>query len=443
MPKKMKLLSLIIFTIILNLGFSQNVTKDFDQLLFEENFEISNKKWSNIFNADNLFVIQNGFYELYRKSKKNGYYLIPESQDKYNHFQLETNFNYLEHKNKKQSAGVLMMAQNDGTGGILIEINQKGEFRIVRIYADKLIPISGMEGNNWVKHPAIDKTNNQLIVKTYDKVFDIYINNQYIMSFTEIEIFAGKIGLYIGANSKVKFDNLKIIGESKVEIISTKTEINENASLTDVIIKLKEQINKKNKDIDDLNTRIKILSSQQSNLNTQRSQVDTATQNQLLLFKSKNFTLQEENAELKIKLIELETKVKNLETFKSSVNSSNDGDIVINLTNTVTNQKNKIEQLEIKNKDLNNENNELFIEIKSQTKTINDLNKKLELLNKVNQENDSLKKVILQLKTQKNNSEEKKEEEKEEETLSEEEKLRRMIEKEREERRKKQEEENK
>jgi hypothetical protein len=88
--------------------------------------------------------------------------------------------------------------------------------------------------------------------------------------------------------------------------------------------------------------------------------------------------------------------------IKAGVQSGQEnGDIIINLTNMVSNQKTKIEELEQRNKSLNNENNSLFIETK-------DLTKKLDLrINALTTEKaknitmryelDSLKKVISNL----------------------------------------------
>ena len=133
--------------------------------------------------------------------------------------------------------------------------------------------------------------------------------------------------------------------------------------------------------------------------------------------------------------------------FKTGVEKGNDGDIVINLTNMVSNQKASLDALEKTNKALNEENNSLFMETKDLTKSLDRATNEITLLkaNQVVYQNaiDSLKKQILILKDSivkkqielnvKNGLPEKE--------LTEDEKLQLMIQKEREERRKRKEEE--
>jgi uncharacterized protein YdcH (DUF465 family) len=143
----------------------------------------------------------------------------------------------------------------------------------------------------------------------------------------------------------------------------------------------------------------------------------------------------------------MEEEIKALNDFKTGVEKGNDGDIVINLTNMVSNQKANLDALEKTNKALNEENNSLFMETKDLTKALDRATNEITIL-KANQvvyqsEIDSLKKQILILKDSivkkqielngKNGLPEKE--------LTEDEKLQLMIEKEREERRKRREEE--
>lgn len=448
LPAKMKnfiLLFTICFTFF---SKAQVVNKEFTKVLYNETFDNIEKNWENVFNADNLFIAQNGYYELFRKSKKLGYYLMPTSGDVFSAFEFESQLSFSDHNNKKQSAGVLLMAQNDGTGGLLIEINQKKEYRIVRVYSDKLVPISSSTGNGWVKNQYLTKIENNIVIKTYDKVFDLYLNGYFVVSFTEIEMMNGRVGIYIGPNSKAKFDYLKVKGEESVDL-STITVGNskvEEQAFTQIIVKLKEQINKKDKEIDDLKTKIKLI---ENGTNKGSNSSDTALQNNLLRYKSKVVVLEEENTELQLSVMSLQDRVKKLEEFKAGVQKNQDGDIIINLTNMVSSQKIKIEDLERKNKELNSENNGLFVETKDLTKKLDNTSTNLTLeqikTRDLKAELDSLKKKIISLQdsvTLKNKQlKEKSESKPVEKEISEEELLQQMIEKERLERIKRKEEE--
>jgi hypothetical protein len=428
-------------------AFGQEVNKDFTKQLLNEQFDNADKNWSTTFNADNLFISQNGFYELYRRSKKSGYYLFSNNAEEYSAFQLELGLVFGEHDNKRQSAGILMMAHSETSEGLAVEINRKREYRIVRVYKDKQVPLTG-SGSGWRKAgAALTKLENTISIKTYDKVYDLYFNGIFIQSFTDIELNRGKLGLYVGPDSKVKFDYLKVLGEDKKELVNLDVKDNksEEEAFTQIIVRLKDQINKKDKEIDEYKTKLKLCESSSG----ARSIADTGLYNLKNRLQASVIVLEEENDELKFKLLTMEEEVKKLRDFKEGIEKGNDGDILINLTNMVSNQKITIEGLENQNKVLNNENNELFIETKDLTKQVDKLTNNLTNEQQKNKammtEIDSLKKQIIMLQdsiTKKNNELSKQNgTAPPEKVLTEEEKLKLMIEKEREERRKKKEEE--
>ncbi len=414
------------------------MNKEFTKLVLNEQFD-NTDKWNTTFNLDNLFIGQNGFYELFRQSKKTGYYVIPEYKDEYSSFQFECSFSFSKHQNNKQSFGVVLMANSENSNGILIEFNQKKSYRIQRIFKDKQIPIDGLP-SNWVKTTnGLTKFENNIVIKTHNKVYDLYINGIFISTFSDIELNKGKIGLFIGPDSKAKVDYIKVLIEDKQELkdIDNTNSKQEELAFTQIIIKLKDQINRKDKEIDELKTKLKLSDNTPMNRG-----IDTATLNQKNRCQAKVSVLEDEIEELTFKISKLEEENLKLKEFKTSVEKGQDeGDIVINLSNMVSNQKKNIELLENKNKVLNNENNSLFLELKQMTKTLdkttNDLTNSKELNKSQSIELDSLKVLIQNLKDSlavknKVNTEN----ETPEKPLSEEEQLQKMIEKEREERRK-------
>ncbi|MCC6817441.1 MAG: hypothetical protein IT245_00925 [Bacteroidia bacterium] len=426
-------------------AYGQEVNKEFTKLLFNEQFNQVDKSWNSTFNADNLFIAQYGYFELYRKSKKSGYYLFPNTEDEYSNYLLEASVSFNDHKNRKQSAGLVLMAQAETSGGILVEINQKKEFRIMKITKDKQSPIVGT-GQGWIKsNAAITKGENQIMIKTYDKVYDLYINSQYVQSFTYIELGKGKVGIYVGPDSKVKFDYLKLFVEDKKDLVnlnSTDTKSIEE-SFTQIIVKLKDQINKKDKEIDELRTKLKLC----ENGNGGMKSIDTAVIGQRNRLNIRVDQLEIENENLKTDLVNMEEELTSLREFKSRIEKGDEeGDIIINLTNMVENQKNKLESLENENKSLNKENNDLFIETKDLTKQLdkstNELTSERAKNIKLKEELDSLRKTILNLKDSltKNKSDATNSGSAPVKELSDDEKLQQMIEKEREERRKRREE---
>ena len=268
---------------------------------------------------------------------------------------------------------------------------------------------------------------------------------QYLKSFTDIELNKGKIGIYVGADSKVKFDYLKITAEEKKDLntLSSTDAKSIEESFTQIIVKLKDQINKKDKEIDDYKTRLKLC----ENGNGATRGNDTALLGQRNRLADQVETLDIENENLKTQLAQMEEELNQLKEFKKGIEKGNeDGDIIINLTNMVATQKTSIEELEKKNKSLNDENNSLFMETKDLTKQLDQTT--VELTSErakrivISDEADSLRRVITMLKDSLNKKAmEAVKKPSGEKELTEEEKLQQMIEKEREERRKRKEEE--
>jgi hypothetical protein len=288
------------------------------------------------------------------------------------------------------------------------------------------------------------------VIKTYNKVYDLYINSVFVTTFTDIELNKGKVGLYIGPDSKAKFDLLKLYLEDKVELkdLETNTSKEEEQAFTQIIIKLKDQIIRKDKEIDELKTKLKLNNNQASN-----RQNDTGVLNSRNRLQFRVTELEDEIDEMSFKLTQLKEENDRLKDFKQGVEKGDEnGDIIINLTNMVSNQKKTIDVLTSQNAILNQENNSLFIELKDITKTLdkttNQLTTEKEKNSLLKQELDSMKRLNLKLQdlklqdsiNQKNQSENTPNQEPKK-PLTEEEILKQMIEKEREERRKKLEEE--
>ena len=332
----------------------QEITKDFTKLLHEEDFHNSSAdKWENAFNEDNLFLVQNGFYELYRTNKTSGYFIFPKQDRVYESVEIKTTLKFDKHKNKKQSAGIIMMAQTNFTGGLIVEISPKLGYRVQRISSRGSSFISeGKEG--WVKSKLVSSTGeNEIKIKTYLKVFDLYLNGEYVFTFSDIEYYKGGMGLFIGPNSKCKFDKVLIHGEEEIDLVNTviKTKKQEDLSLTQIIVKLRKTLNEKDKEIESLETKLS-KSSKITTMDTSARRINRELRNENASLKSKNNSLESQ-------VSGMEAEMNSLRKFKKDLEAAESGDIVINLTNIVGRQNSEIEKLNTENSYYKNENKEL------------------------------------------------------------------------------------
>jgi len=332
----------------------QEITKDFTKLLHEEDFHSSSAdKWENAFNQDNLFLVQNGFYELYRTNKTSGYFIFPKQERTYESVEIRTALEFEKHKNKKQSAGIIIMTQANFTGGLIIEISPKLGYRVQRISSRGSSFITdGKDG--WVKSKLVSSSGtNEIMVKTYLKVFDLYLNGEYVFTFSDIEYFKGGMGLFIGPNSKCKFDGVIVHGEEEIDLANTviKTKKQEDMSLTQIIVKLRKTLNEKDKEIESLETKLS-RSQKTTNLDTSARRVNRE-------LRSENASLKSQKVSLAQKVTSMESEMVSLRKFKKDLESAESGDIVINLTNIVGRQNTEIEKLTVENNYYKKENKEL------------------------------------------------------------------------------------
>lgn len=356
----MRLFKFILLAFIPTSLFSQEVANDFTKILFKDDFtSTKNDVWTQTYNIDNLFVKQANSFDLVRKNPQLGYFVIPNLNEKYSSYEIKAGFTLIKLNRKNASAGLLLMADKDKSSGILVEVNQKRQYRISRVYPDRIVPISkGKDG--WVNNSfAVTKDYNEILVRTSNKVYDLYINQKFITSFSEIELAKGSFGLYIGPTSRASFKFVELLGE---DAIKQQPKIDPNTSpedvaLSQIIIQLRNDLAKKDAEIEELRTKLKNCNGSIPSNTPQNYGPDTALINRNRELNAKVRDMSNENDILKAELLKAKAEMARLQKFKDEIQTQQSGDIVINLTNLVTTQKDKITELETKSNQLQEENN--------------------------------------------------------------------------------------
>lgn len=321
-------------------GQTQQVTKEFNRVLLDDEFARIDGKWNQQSNTDNFFIGSTEGFETWRKNTRSGFFIFPEKQQEFSVFEVQLTFSFSSGGSNSQSAGVVLQAQPDGSGAVIIELNRKRQFRIRRAVANMLINVSG-EGEGWLKgRQFITSGQNTLTIRTYDKIYDIYINDKYVRSFTEIEYGRGWIGLYIGPGSKAVFKRITVkTDEDHVNPdLNSNTPVDEQKALAQAVIKLKETINKKDRRIAELEAQVRAQPAGGRRDSVLQRQLEEANHRSASM-ESELEALKEENARLK-------ASVARLEAFRKSISESENGDVIIDLTNINQRQKDQIEQLQ-------------------------------------------------------------------------------------------------
>tara|TARA_B100001540_G_scaffold119087_1_gene106540 strand:- start:599 stop:2731 length:2133 start_codon:yes stop_codon:yes gene_type:complete len=317
----------------------------------EFNYESSNI-FKTITTIDNYFIIDNGDYLLSRNNKDNEYAIIAENSS-VTDFILKTNIRIGPSSNKKASVGIILKAQQDGKGAIIVEVNKKGHYRIKQLNLNKYNIISGNRLNNgWIKNQNINKLEkeNTIEIRSEKNIYELYINDNYITTFFITDYTSGSCGLIINSGTKARISYYYVNTKEK--------SINTNAFNTN-------NINKDdNKLIEELNKEINILKENNSKLNQINAEL---------------LNIRNTEKENKTEQLALKEDIKNKENEIVILNT-NITKLTTQLDNSLKITENfKSENIQLENK-IQTTNLEAETKLKEKEKTIIDKNNELELL---------------------------------------------------------------
>jgi len=209
---------------------SQLVKQSFTEAALSEDFSTDNDLWLTASNTDNFFVIQNGEYILRRKNFLTGYTLFPKWENQLSEYSITTVIKLHGNSGDDASAGIIFMAQADNRGALMIEFNKFRQFRIRQLAGVSYKLLTGDNKNSgWVPSSFIlpGDVYNKIEIKTSEKNYDIFLNNNLLASFTELAYKSGRAGIILGPATHADMDYFYVnIPEKKISI-RQKTESNQ------------------------------------------------------------------------------------------------------------------------------------------------------------------------------------------------------------------------
>jgi hypothetical protein len=242
----------------------QLIRDEFTVVAFNDQFDDDKDNWRNMSTSDNLFLIQDGEYLLRRKNSASGYSIFPKWKNKLGAFSLIASIKLEDSKNDDASVGLIFMAQEDASGAFIFEFNPKGQYRLKQLVGLSFKLLTGdVKTNGWVDSDALNPVGqyNLIDIRTSKRNYDIYVNEKYLLSFTEIAYKTGDIGIAIGAATKARVDFI-MVKEPKTDAVkaalpssapasesssgakqpNASGKIDDNSTSSDVLMKLIEQI---------------------------------------------------------------------------------------------------------------------------------------------------------------------------------------------------------
>lgn len=196
----------------------QRVFINFNVQVLNETFDRPNQTWPIMKTAENVFVFDKGEYFLTRKHPITGYAAMANWNNSIEEFHLKAALR-LGPSNGEQTAGLIMMASADGSQGLIVEINEDKDYRLKLITEKGYNFISGNDENGWERSFALNgvEKSNLIEIKTQNGEYDLYFNDKYVQSFDVHELFYGKFGIFIGANTRLRVDYYEVYSTRKAE----------------------------------------------------------------------------------------------------------------------------------------------------------------------------------------------------------------------------------
>ena len=350
---------------------AQLIKERFDKLSISENFDSINTYWTTMANAENLFIVQDGEYILQRKSPTAPYAVIANFEESFRNFRAIASIKLDKTTGEEAFGGFLFMMQSEGEGGFLFEINKNKEFRIRQIVNGVYKYLTGnSKTGGWIRSAHLNESSfsNMVEVRNLDRNYDIYINHNYIQSFSEPAYKSGKMGLIVGPSSRCKVDFMYVFTMTMPEASTIPSPTDATPApvtagpdiieLTESIIRLKTQINTLTEENEELNKTI-------SAMNSGDQEKDVTIKNL-----EKQLKKQQDDLTKKDRALDSIIKVNSeLMKYKELAGGNENADLIIVLSKSLKAEKEKNTQLEQEIKELKAKNGTEKTTPKSPVKT--------------------------------------------------------------------------
>jgi hypothetical protein len=332
---------------------AQLVKQSFTEPALHEDFEKDNDLWMTASNADNFFVIQNGEYILHRRNTLTGYTIFPKWENQLSEYSISAGIKLAGSASDDASAGIIFMAQADNKGALIFEFNRQNQYRIKKLDGVNYKLLSGGQKNmGWVNSNFFLASDlyNRIEIRTADKNYDVYLNNNYLASFTELAYKSGRAGIVLGPGTTALVDNFFVtIPETKISVNQKdakpgKNSLPESTDASDVITLTAGNYYYMINQIEELRKENDAMKGQISGLSTFNPSGDTLSDTMALRGKIASLMLEvqqqaNENDSLR-------------KVIKTSSETMDKTELINALTNTLKKEKQLNEMLAKENKDL-------------------------------------------------------------------------------------------
>ncbi|MDC0580185.1 DUF1080 domain-containing protein [Bacteroidia bacterium] len=317
----------------------QNVTQNYSDTLYFENFENNTiDLFPQKFNAFELSIVEDGYYRVKRMDTEGRSMVYLKHPNDLSNYEIDVKY-MLTKSSSASVGGIIFHGQSNPSRAIIVEINSDRQYRVLKITNNQERYILGDPENlGWLKHSAIEKNGeNTITIKTQSEHSDIYMNGTFVNSIYDMQLTKGKIGLFSGPESEIKFNQFLLKNSSNLTDFSNRSSSSgiqkeePNIEFQEVILIFKTKIDKQQQTIASLQREV---DKYRSMLNYDTTLIAKASeleiQNTFLTYQLDSTTqlLQKNTSRLLY-----------LESLKEDIEKGSNGDLVLNLTQILANLK--------------------------------------------------------------------------------------------------------
>jgi len=330
--------------LVSNFTSGQKIFRTYEEVIVKEDFTSNVSEWPIKQSGTEMFHILDEAYNLHRVSDQ--YFSIAFAKEfrEFNNFEVSAKVKIVRQRsNKDASGGIVFRAQQSGDDAMILEVNNKRQFRLQLIRNGSLMPFFKNDEDGWMKSPDLAPFKyNTVTIKAEGSTLDLYINGEFQRSFVEPNFKPGAIGFYVDASSHMQVDDLSVAVSSRSNFVKQNSakeekEVVDEDGYEEILLVFRKKISDQQTKIEELEGD---LARCQSNFT-----MDTTLQ-------GKNKKLSKENKEMSRKIIKLEedlykaqNRLEYLESMKKDIESDPNGDLILSLTELLAAEKRKNKEL--------------------------------------------------------------------------------------------------
>ena len=310
-------------------GYGQIV---FDELYFKDDFDEVTEVWDQRFSGSDFLITQNGRYVMKHTAETGVTTSFPKIEANFKTVAVSAELLIKKTKNKKNNGGLILWANNNGSAAIFLEFNYKGRLRVKKINGTETILLTPVKNDGWVKIKGFKKGKFNLIEAKGQTSgwLEIYVNGNLSLSRELGEAGQGRVGLVVGGNSEMEVESFKIHVVKGADVSPNENDKPEG-SFDDILLIFRNKIELQQREIMNLQNDLNICRNTSGvDTSARRQNADLAVKNQELM---KRITKMEAELEEKNKRLEF------LESMKTDLEKSSNGDLIINLTQLLAQEK--------------------------------------------------------------------------------------------------------